>query len=53
VIEIDFNKAKLERFKKIYAKYAQDKDATFIFEGHEFLVNYAKYMIEYLESRLK
>lgn len=38
----------LRRFKKAY--FEALPDATFTFEGHEFVTNYAKYLIEYLEG---
>lgn len=38
----------LERFKKAHAE-ANGKNFTF--DGHEFVSNYAKYLIEYLEPR--
>lgn len=47
-----WNRAKLEQFKKDYEaayKYGEDE---FTFEGHPFLVDYAKYLIEYLEGML-
>ena len=45
----------LERFKVAYAEAkvgripSMDGD-SFTFDGHEFVVNYAKYLIEYLDS---
>jgi hypothetical protein len=41
-----------EQFKELYAvTKAKDGDnGTFIFKGHEFLVNYAKYVIEFWET---
>lgn len=44
----------LRRFKEEYAKQqagGKDKHATFKFDGHEFVMGYAKYLIEYLELR--
>jgi hypothetical protein len=42
----------LARFKPVYkrALKEQGKDATFEFDGHQFLVAYAGYLIEYLEG---
>jgi hypothetical protein len=42
--------AKLARFKRLYAKN-MDAEA-FMFEGDEYVPGYAKYLIEYLETRL-
>lgn len=47
---IDFDRDRLESFKRAYDKCESD---TFEFDGHTFLKSYAKYMIEYLEERLK
>lgn len=48
---INWTRPKLEQFRAEYSKHP-DRDATFMFEGHEFLVGYAKYLIEYLEGVL-
>jgi hypothetical protein len=51
-MNIDFDRAKLERLK-VRVKEAVEKDEqTFKFEGSEFMLSYAKYVIEYLESKL-
>lgn len=47
---IEFNPAKLKRLKAAYEKAAPG--AVFEFDGHEYLKEYAKYLIEYLEGRL-
>lgn len=41
----------LARFKRAYAKALKDDVPTFTFEGNEFVVGYAKYLIEYLEGK--
>lgn len=61
---IDFTPEKLARFKKAYKKaeklkrYKQaysapedSSDEVFTFDGNEFVLGYAKYLIEYLESQ--
>ena len=48
---IAWTPAKLTKFKRDYAKAITDGKVTFMFEGHEVLVRYAKYLIEYLENR--
>jgi len=50
---IEFDKARLKRLKTAYNDTIEQKKESFIFEGRELLVSYAKYMIEYLEGRLK
>ena len=50
---IEFDKARLKRLKIAYNDTIIKEQKSFIFEGRELLVNYAKHMIEYLEGRLK
>lgn len=49
---ISWTRPMLERFKKEYQKAVAAKTDTFIFDGNEFVVSYAKYLIEYLETKL-
>ena len=49
---IEWTRPSLERFKKEYNKHKDHPEETFKFEGNEYLVNYAKYLIEYLETRI-
>ena len=49
--QIQWNAPMLKRFKKEYNKSSQKE--SFIFEGNEFLTSYAKYLIEYLQTKLK
>ena len=47
---IEWTSEKLTRFRKLI--HSQTRlDATVIFEGHEFLVRYGKYLIEYLDMK--
>ncbi len=48
-----FTKDMLKKFKAAYQKAIEEKKDTFLFDGDEFLVSYAKYVIEYLESKFK
>ena len=48
---ISWNRPKLKRFKKALAKAPADRE-VFVFDGHEYLKTYAKYLIEFLEGRL-
>lgn len=60
-VMLTWNKYKLNQFKKQYKLNANLKDKvtgiqlhnSFYFDGHEFLIDYAKYLIQYLELRLK
>ena len=47
-----FDLKKLSQFKRKYKLALKHKRQSFIFNGHEFLVDYAKYIIEYLTLRL-
>lgn len=51
MINFDFNK--LKDLKRHYKKAVEDNKESFIFNGDEYLTSYAKYVIEYLESRFK
>ncbi len=43
---------KLEELKRAREHAIAMKAESFVFEGHEVLVSYAKYLIQYLESEL-
>jgi len=49
---ISFDKEKLKMLKKDYQSAVDNNAESFVFDGHELLVSYAKYMIEYLEGQL-
>lgn len=49
---INFDREKRDALRKAWrAAVDQDKD-EFMFEGHLFLTDYAKYVLEYLDSKL-
>jgi len=48
---IAWDRAKLSRFKRMYARAKALPVESFVFDGHEFLVSYAGYLIQYLEGR--
>ena len=50
---IEWNREKLERFKRVYRKSGAGGRQVFEFEGYEFVLDYAKYLIEYLETKLE
>jgi hypothetical protein len=51
---IAWDRPKLERFKKaLEIERPGGRDHVFRFEGHDFLVCYAEYLVEYLEGVLK
>jgi hypothetical protein len=47
---IRFDKAKLERLRAEYERASKAGEDQFTFEGALFLVSYARYMIQYLDS---
>ncbi len=47
---LNFTRLKLAQLKAQYDKARMEGHEQFEFEGHEILVAYAKYLIEYLES---
>lgn len=53
---INWNRPMLKRFKKAFETAEQIQKSggsdTFIFNGNEFVVGYAKYLIQYLEKVL-
>ena len=48
-----FTKATFSMLKKCYNKTVKDKQDRFRFKDRVFLVDYAKYLIEYLEPKFK
>ena len=42
-----------QRLKKLYAVAVAEGQEIFVFKGQELLTAYAKYLIEYLEGRMK
>lgn len=40
----------LKRFKKAFKQAQVNQKEQFTFDGNEYLVSYAKYLIEYLDS---
>ena len=51
--KINFNKDNFKEFKDLYNNNVKDNKERFMFEGKTFLTLYAKYVIEYLNIRLK
>jgi hypothetical protein len=50
---VSFDKPKLEDLEKSHRAAIRAGNKTFMFEGHEYLVDYAKYMILFLQDKLK
>lgn len=49
---MSFDEKKLSEFKVAFEEAKKTKEHYFMFDGHEFFLGYAKYMIEYLEHQL-
>lgn len=50
---VEWTPEMLKRFQVSYTKAVEEKAKTFIFDGNEYVVDYAKYLIEYLTSEFK
>ena len=48
---MDITKKQFESLKKQYNQAVKDGATTFIFEGNELVVSYAKYLIEFLSTK--
>lgn len=46
-------KNNIQEFKKCYNEALKNNQEIFIFEEQEILVTYAKYLIEYLDMKIK
>lgn len=53
VESIAFDKPMRERLRKAYVKAVDENAEQFTFEGNEYVTNYAKYLLEYLDMKLK
>lgn len=45
---MEWTTSNVKRLKALYKKAVENEDESFIFDGQEILVSYAKYLIEYL-----
>jgi hypothetical protein len=50
---VSFDEDKLSNFKRAYNNAKKEGKDIFIFDGNEFVLGYAKYMIEYLEGKFQ
>jgi hypothetical protein len=48
---VSFTLEGFKRFKKRYDEAREHHEGSFMFEGNEFLTDYAKYVIEYLQPK--
>jgi len=52
----EWNQARLQRLKNAIARAEEDgmrENDTLLFDGEEFHLGYAKYLVEYLEGELR
>jgi hypothetical protein len=49
---ITFDRRKVEQFRKAYNRARTAGETQFVFDGHDFLVSYARYMLEYLTLQM-
>ena len=49
---INFTPATAKDFKKAYEKAKKDGVDQFTWQGHEFVLGYAKYLIQFLETKM-
>jgi hypothetical protein len=49
---ITFTYETFKSLKQEYKKAVDNNQESFIFQGHELLTQYAKYIIEYLNSKM-
>lgn len=52
VEKIEFTRPKMKRFQKAYDLAVKEGKETFTFDGHEWLTQYAKYVLEYLNDKI-
>jgi len=50
--QVSFTLPKLKRLKEAYSAAVIHKKASFLFDGKEYLTEYAKHLIEYLSAIL-
>lgn len=49
---VEFTPEKRERLREAYKTAQEGGDDVFTFEDNEYVTNYAKYLIEYLDMKL-
>lgn len=50
--EVTFDRKMYKRLKKRHTAAVENGEESFVFEGFEFLRDYVKYMLEFLDERL-
>jgi basic membrane lipoprotein Med (substrate-binding protein (PBP1-ABC) superfamily) len=49
--KVSFTPEKLKKFRTAYKNAVDSKKDVFVFEGNGFVTEYAKYMIQYLDTK--
>jgi len=52
-VKVMWTRPIFNRFKLAYARAVKDEAGLFTFDGREYVVSYAKYLIEYLETKVR
>jgi hypothetical protein len=50
---VKFTREKLDALESAYQKAVDEGAEDFMFEGHEWLTDYAKYAIEFLNTKIR
>jgi len=50
---VEWTKPMVDRFQVAYDEAVEADVDQFVFEGHELVTEYAKYLLEYLNERFK
>jgi hypothetical protein len=50
---INFTRAKTEELRTKYSEAVKNGLEMFLFEGHQLVTSYAKYLLEYLDTNFK
>jgi hypothetical protein len=48
---VEFDRKKRDRLRKRYKEAVEKKEDQFEFEGNKYVTSYAKYLLEYLDSK--
>ena len=51
--DVEWNATMLKEFKDEYKKAVKEKESIIMYKEHQYVVPFAKYLIEYLEPKFK
>lgn len=52
-VKVNFDFQKREELRDVYDKAVREKKKSFMFQGNEILVSYAKYLLQYLDMTVR